>query len=525
MFRFVALLAAALALRLAAFALQHGQSIDKDGAEYARLAQNLHDGHGYLGMRGWYSTEFPPLYPSLIALALLFVGDAQTAGELVAVLCSTALVAFTWLLTREIGGTRAAFAAGAFVAVTPLLFFISTAVLADAPFEAGIVAGAWLLVRALGRDSLRDGLFALIAFTLAGAARPEGLALLAVASVILAVGALRRHRPVRVALVPVVAGAMLVAANVGFTALVTGQPTLEGKAAINMALAEGLRTGKSYLAVANAVDANGTPIGPEVDPRFYEPGATPPLLPLGERIALMAQAEVRHVADVATVLSHGDCGYGLLLPFAFVGALSLRTTPGRRRNLLALAVILATLYLPLAFVWHFWARYAAAFVPFVAVLAALGVMGLDGVRRSAHLRRLGIVVAGLFVVIALANDVRIMRAQGEIAPEREAGDWVAAHARGPHVVDVSDRVAYYGNATWSPLPYGSPAAARAYLERLDPTFIVIDSRRASQYGPLAPWFDAEPPRDRTALVHVVANNDGSTLRIYRWEDGVIEAQR
>jgi hypothetical protein len=67
----IALLFIAAAVRLVVLAVHAGSPIDMDGAEYVRIGHNLASGAGMVGMRGFPTVQFAPLFPLLIA-ALTF---------------------------------------------------------------------------------------------------------------------------------------------------------------------------------------------------------------------------------------------------------------------------------------------------------------------------------------------------------------------------------------------------------------------------------------------------------------------
>src|ERR1700730_2475405 len=116
-----AIILGAVALRLAILALRHDAPIDMEGANYARLAQNLHDGLGYVSIRGTVGTEYAPFYPLTIAALLPIVPDAQFAGEHIAVFFGALLVVAVWLLCAEVANPRVATVAALLVAVAPIL--------------------------------------------------------------------------------------------------------------------------------------------------------------------------------------------------------------------------------------------------------------------------------------------------------------------------------------------------------------------------------------------------------------------
>lgn len=504
----VALLA--LLGRIAILAVRHDAPIDMDGAEYARLAQNLLAGHGYVGMRGVPMLEYPPLYPLLIAGLLPLVHDAQLAGGIVATMCGTLLVAGVWLVADELYGRRVALIAGLLVALVPMTTSLATTVLADAPFEAAIIFGVWFMLRALRAWRVRDAASAAACFVLAYLSRPEGIAFVAAALAALALIAVRWPRARRPALAFAATAFLVALPYVVFTVHTSGRVVLEGKSAINAALAQGMRRGESYLAVADALDDRGRPVGPEIDPRYYQPHALPPAMPLRARLSMALAAETRHVRDIVVTFAGSAYGKGSLLVLALIGLLRMRWSAEQMRGQAVLLASVALLFVALGSVWHFWDRYAASFIPFVAIWAASGVDELRAWSRSARMPNLGFLALGAFALLAIAANARLALANRD-APERVAGAWIAQNVPHASVVDISDLSAYYGGGTWSPLPFARASLVCGYLAQRRPDVLVIDTARAQDYPPLTPWFAQGPTCPQAVLSYSV-----DRLRVYRW---------
>ncbi len=297
-----------------------------------------------------------------------------------------------------------------------------------------------------------------------------------------------------------------------FSYATSGSVFYDGKARINAVEAAGLRAGRGYLEVADAVDPDGRPVGPEIDLRFHDPRGRPPAPGLRERLALVAGAELRHVRDLASVFKGPDFGTWLLVVLAVIGIARSDRSPGALSAQLVLVAAVVLLYAALGTLWHFWDRYGAAFLIVAIVWAAKGIAALDASLRTV---RAGILCAFAIVALALVTDAREAGAN-RAAPERVAGAWIAAHGPAPRVVDVTNLAAYYAGATWLPLPYASEAASRAFLRRTAPAYLVLDERRRKDYPLLARWFGAGPPRTDARLVFEV-NAAGGALRIYRWQ--------
>lgn len=505
----------ALAVRLLVVVLAQGGSIDMDGSEYVRVAQNIAAGNGPLGMRGTPDLVFPPLYPWLIAALLRLGVGSEVAALAIALLAGTAFAAALYALGATVYDRVTGVVAGLIGALLPICVDVSTTAVSEAPFAVAATVGLVLLVRVIRRWNVRDATLCGAAFGVAYLLRPEG-ALFAAAALLLAGAAavIFRRRGAPVAALAV--GALLLATP-AFVAsyAASGHVVLEGKSGINFRLAEGLRSGAGYLAVADAVDADGRPIGPEIDPRFYEPGARPPSVPAIERLKLALVAEVHHVRDVAGAFGSREYGGGLVIVLIIAGLIGRPWSRLRLRDEIVLAAYGATGFVALAGVWHFWPRYGALFLPVAIVWAAFGVVYLGYWSRRSRLPNLGLAALAVLLLGSLAVDVATARA---VPPgiEREAGAWIAAQGRPGTVVDVSSRTAFYARALWRPLPYGDERAAARYLRSLRPTYVVLDSERGAQYPPLAGWFAHGLPRSLGVRVHTASDGRGRTLSVYRF---------
>src|SRR5512133_1740211 len=73
---------ASVVVRLAALALWRTGAIGSEGAEYARIAENLRNGLGYVGIAPpGPESMFPPGYPLLIAGASLVTRNYEWAAR------------------------------------------------------------------------------------------------------------------------------------------------------------------------------------------------------------------------------------------------------------------------------------------------------------------------------------------------------------------------------------------------------------------------------------------------------------
>jgi hypothetical protein len=83
---------ASLVVRLAALKHWGTGAIESEGAEYARIAQNLRNGVGYVGIvTPGPELMFPPLFPLLIAGASFVTDSYVRAGRFVSLLLGALL--------------------------------------------------------------------------------------------------------------------------------------------------------------------------------------------------------------------------------------------------------------------------------------------------------------------------------------------------------------------------------------------------------------------------------------------------
>src|SRR5665213_491919 len=101
----------AFALRLAALGLQGPATMDWDAANYARIAQNMHDGVGNVTLRGVPNVLHAPFYPLLMAALLFFMRSPAAAGIAVSLVSGTLLVVLVYRLAAAIADDRAALVA------------------------------------------------------------------------------------------------------------------------------------------------------------------------------------------------------------------------------------------------------------------------------------------------------------------------------------------------------------------------------------------------------------------------------
>src|SRR6185503_7446333 len=180
----------------------HSQTanIGGEGSEYARLADNLRTGNGYVGIFNLGpQLMFPPLYPVLIASFSLITGEAELAGRLVSLIMGTCLVVPVFFMALQIYGRRTAFIAASLVAAHPVLVKLSAEVYSEALYLTLLMSGVYWSLRSLEFENLRNNVLAGAFFALAYLTRPEAIAYpFLVGMTIFAVAVMSRLKPKQV---------------------------------------------------------------------------------------------------------------------------------------------------------------------------------------------------------------------------------------------------------------------------------------------------------------------------------------
>ena len=192
----VGLLLSAAAVLLA-WELRRTETSFADGLRYIRQAEQIAAGSWLDGVRS--STDHP-LYPLEIAAVHWLSGGAgpaswQQAALWLSFACMVGLVIPTYLLSRELFGDGAAWAACLLVFVNPLTGYIVVNVLSESTFLLPWTFGLWAGVRFL-RDGRIGWMIVALGFGAAAyLTRPEGLLLfLALTAALLLSAAFRATR-------------------------------------------------------------------------------------------------------------------------------------------------------------------------------------------------------------------------------------------------------------------------------------------------------------------------------------------
>ena len=521
----------ALILRIGALLLQGHDTINWDGANFARTAENVHKGLGYVGMRGTTNLEHEPLYPLLIAAVLPLYANAENIGIAISLLAGALFVVPLYLIARLIYDERVALIAAVLAAVHPFLIKLSVQVLTEPLYYALAAGGIYALLAFVQRQSNKHALVCGALFGLAYLTRSEGFLFMVVAVAVVLVAQIVRYHSTTAALRPllfmIVPFAVCAIPYVAFFYVHTGQLRIENKTAENYAIGIRLQAGMSYVEAADGLGPGLREDGPELGGAYYATHQHAPEPSLGARLQFAVRAARSHVRDIGHYLSSVQFGSPLLLVMAIIG---LFASPWTAKRLSCESILIAYAlanYAALSNVQHFWDRYAAGFIPYIVLW---GAKGFDEFMRWATLtaaaldvdlqkRRRPFAAAGaLLLLLVFLLSVRTMRAEA-ISPElpKEAAAWIERVAPGPKLImDVSNVVAYYAQGTWNALPYSSASQALAYVHLKKPDFVVLDARRRPDRPYLGAWLDRGIPDPAARLVHTAGSDPNTRILVYRW---------
>jgi hypothetical protein len=363
-------------------------------------------------------------------------------------------------------------------------------------------------------------------FGLAYCARPDGL-LLGGLAVVAAAVRFDGQKSLRAAAGPALRVALplaLVAAPyVAFQSVALGHFSLETKSAVNYALGSRMLAGAGYIEAADGLGPGLREDGAELGPGFYalHPGARPPSL--AQRLGFARRVGVRQLLALVRALGAPHNGSPLVLVLAAVGLCCGPRTGRRRISDPALAVFLAANFVALLSLAHFWARYAAPFVPFVVLWAAAGIDALLGLleRRApvaapVALRRIESAIAIVSCVAAFTAGARDFRSAAvDPRPLKAAARWLDDTYPGPKLtMAISDIVPFYARGTWYPLPWASSENAAAYVRAKRPAFVVLEPRLADR-SYLADWRTHGIPGTAARLVYTSPGDAETAVEVLK----------
>ena len=559
------LVVASFAIRIAAWAYCGTGTIESEGAEYAKIAQNLRHGFGYVGLvSAGPQVLFNPLFPYLIAGVSFFTHDYELAGRLVALVLGSLLPLPAFGIASRLFNRRVGFIAAALVLLHPLSVYLSFMVYSEGPYATLLLSAIYLVVRALDDRSLKRWFLVGGAFGVCYLLRAEAFAAFAisVAFPFIATYGDRRVKLKQAAFAIVVFVAFALP-EIIFLDRSTGKLLLEGKSTILFSY-----TGRRILAAerhpgANFVSDGGrlevpSPVPdveggyPEkwegkwafygIDPQLSETGtAMRPFagivrethIRIKDLIPLVAKGIRLNLPELYRNFSAGWLGAPLLPALAFLGAFR-RPWRGPQATT-RLLVMLLTAVPSLATLFVLWGdpRYFFIFVPLLCIWAANGVFefgrwiraSIAGTRWNAlsHSAFVQWCFPALLVIAMVYGSAKQVGKQFEFSDSasparinKDLGLWIGRQQDRPiRIMDLSLPLSYHASAQQHVyFPYCTGDVALRYLDAAQVDYIVLRrDKKFTKYYEI--WLTSGIPNRRAELVQLPPMAGADEFIIYR----------
>ena len=558
---------ASFAVRVAALAYWQTGAIENEGAEYARLAENLRYGVGFVGI-AMPGTEllFNPLFPLLIAAASFVTHNYEWAARLVSLLLGGLLPLVVFGIASRLFNQRVGLIAALLTVLHPLLVNLSFTAVSEGPYIALLLLATYVVVRALNQPSTMAWSLVGAAFGFAYLLRAEAVAPFLIA-VVFAFATTKGGTTVKSKRVLAAIGVFLVLALPEVILLYksTGKVMLAGKGPIFYDVAT--RT----LSAEKSLEANRRL------PDGREPDSTPTAVwgdegliygstaynwadyavdthLRGTGTAMRANADVIRETSMTfkglfrlveeairhkpRVVVHRLLSSWLGPPFLFALALlgALRR-PWRRpqasSRLFVMLVPVTSIAASFAALWDE-PRYYFVLLPFILIWAANGLVEV-GLWTKATSAAVGwgllarpvlskYIIPGLIGLVIVVYPVKGVRALAPFTSgspssriEKNVGLWIQQQQDHPvRIMDLAGALplAFHANARHVQFPYCDGALALQFLDSAQVDYIILrrDDKFTQYYQD---WLTHGIPDPRAELLHVPPDAANKFV-IYRW---------
>lgn len=132
---------------LTAWVMSRHVIVNYDSIYYLSSAENLAHGRGLMDYTGQDMTNFPPGYPVLIRLVMLFGADSVTSARFLQVLAAMTIVALTAVIARRLGPRGSASVAALLAATIPAFLSMNVQLMSESLFTVAFLVLVIGLVR------------------------------------------------------------------------------------------------------------------------------------------------------------------------------------------------------------------------------------------------------------------------------------------------------------------------------------------------------------------------------------------
>jgi 4-amino-4-deoxy-L-arabinose transferase-like glycosyltransferase len=522
-----------LLLRIA-WAERHGLSIEQEGAEYARIGQNLLAGKGFVGMfNNGVQLNFPPLYPFLIAAVSMITGNAEIAARSINVVLGALLVVPVFRICESVHGRSVAVAAASLVVLHPVLLAGAASTYSEPLYLTVVVYALMFLVYWVKERRLSSAVAVGALFGVAYLIRPEAFLLAGLfggGGLILARFLKQRRETVRGSLALLGSFIVLAAPNIAFLTHETGHLRIEAKGTLAYAWGQRINQGMSYAESISGIGPDLSDQGVFMRPNLDVIRSTS--YSTLDYVKFVLRALKKNVAPIVHTMT-GETAIGSPLLFG-LGVLGLFGTAWSRERWRVDGLVLiyaATFVLVLMTVQELWFRYFFGIFAMMLFWAAkgaceLGSWGEDTVAQLGQSKAVARGVASSLkwaaVVLVLALSLGSIGSLDQFdesmkSARKDAGLWLAHQAGRPkRVMGFDLQVPYHADADLMLLPYADSALALRYIADRKPDYIVLIGGSPGGLPYTNQWFATGIPSPDAQLVYDQAKPGAEHIKIYRW---------
>ena len=503
--------------------------IDGEGAEYARIAENVLRGSGYIGIATpGLQLFFPPLFPFMIAVCSFITRDLETAGRLISIVMGSLIVFPVYTIARRLYSRKIAIWAAALSAVQPIFVLYSTTVYCEPTFITLILLAMSAAMHVADRPTWFNTFVMGAAYGLAYLVRPEGFVYLLVAIGVISIAIVfktGRHRITqfsRLFLAPLVFIAVT-APYIGWLSYHSGQLRLENKSLLNMTTAMRIVDGMPLEEAAFGVRSDMTPSGVWNQSNLAIIQASAP--DLRSMMRVFAK-KTKSVITNSMGMIAGNPGFGspAIFALAILGIFARPWSPRRALDQFHILVILGLAIFATYFAYSSGDRFYLLFVPFLCIWGSAGVFQFSRwIKRTAPLfdvkssslsivAKLGCTAA--FTAILLPSAVYAGVAFAVSRSERPFKE-ISALLRTAQPVRISatfTNVAFHANADFVWLPYCDEQTARQYLQKAGVTHVVLREDDSSSLPYLKKWWVSGIPAANETRRMI--SSSGKQVKVY-----------
>src|SRR3984893_17129831 len=515
-------------------------SIDSEGADYARIAENLLNGKGFVGIAVpgvelWH----PPLFPLLIASVSLITHQSELAGRLISVSMGTLLVLPVYFITLHLYDRKVAYVAALLAACHPLLVGFASTVFSETTYMTFVLSGAYWSIRCLRLQTARAFVLAGGFFGLAYLTRQEAtLYPFLTIAVLTGIALINRQQIRQIALRSCLLLSTFLILAIPFVVWLsaeTGQFRWQAMSSITLPIAMPEIAGSNVDQVTLGISEQLEDLG------VYNKSNLSVIksnkFSFRDIIYIAFANGLNELHKVPGTMSESFVS-PLLVSLV---ALGLFGRPWQRALTISqcylLFVILGVPCLALAGTYFVDTRHILLFLPVMIIWAANGIVLLSGwasatmqlagsegpIARRAGLA-MGLTSAAILIMIATYGVRKVWDLTTfdyKSQPVKQAGRWLDALAPGPKtIMDGSTILAFHATASYVPFPYSDSSLALKYIEKKGINFIVLREEWLSPAPYIKDWLEDGVPDQRAQLIYCEKTQRGRIL-IYKWNANTV----